>query len=226
MIKFKKYFALAFVLTTATTASYAEPETPQAACERLRLQCQKDWAETNSNGVPVTSPEKTKLCWDIYNRCMGAANANQSTTPSAKPDAETKTTTISAMRHFELRGTNESPFIDDCYVNGTEVNCKGHYEKLPAGFISLESTTTGQISNSVIKGNASSRSEVDLGAGCHEHMEDSWDVTITLGPNNAATYQTGPVHFSYINSGGAGCSRSDSGTNAGRSTTMKWRVIE
>jgi hypothetical protein len=61
--------AFALVLTVVATVAYAQQ---QASCEQNRLQCQKDWAQTNSFGVPVTPPDKTKLCWDGFYACTSA----------------------------------------------------------------------------------------------------------------------------------------------------------
>lgn len=230
MIKSKKYIeqhiALAIMLAAAATASYAQPETPQAACERLRLQCQKDWAETNSSGVPVTSPEKTKLCWDIYNRCMGAASANQSTTPAEKPDHKTKPTS-SAIKHFEVRSGNEYPVIDDCVVNGTDVKCTGRYEHLPSGYGSYVSTTIGKISGSVITGTTTAITEMPaVGNGCSSHVENSWPVTMTLSANNEATLEVGTVKFRQDVRGTGACPRVDTGTSPGSTQKATWKNIE
>jgi hypothetical protein len=45
----------------------------KAACEQKRQTCMKDWAQRNAQGVPVTPPDKTKLCWDNYYACEKGA---------------------------------------------------------------------------------------------------------------------------------------------------------
>ena len=63
-----KCFMIALALTALGTAAHAQQQTDkakqerQAACEQQRLACQASWAQTNSAGVPVTPPDKTKLC--------------------------------------------------------------------------------------------------------------------------------------------------------------------
>ena len=224
----KKYFVIMAALAAASTASYAETETLQASCEKQRLQCQKDWAETNSNGVPVTSPEKTKLCWDIYKRCMGASDANQSITPAEKPDDKTKTTSISAIKHFEVRsGNNEYHVIDDCVVNGTDVKCRGRFEHPPSGYGSYVSTTTGKISGSVITGTTTSISEIPSdGNSCSSHVENSWPVTMTLSANNEATLEIGTVKFRQDVGGRGDYPRVNTGTSPGSTQKATWKKIE
>ena len=39
------------------------------SCEANRLACMKASAQTNAQGVPVTSPDDTKKCWDGFNAC-------------------------------------------------------------------------------------------------------------------------------------------------------------
>lgn len=78
--------AFSFVLSSLTTPVHAQqsgnpPQGGQdaarkATCEQQRLACQKEGAQINSFGVPVTSPEKTKLCWDGYYACLKAGPAN------------------------------------------------------------------------------------------------------------------------------------------------------
>ncbi len=65
--------AFALVLAAAATAAHAQQQDAvrKASCEQQRLTCQKSWAQTNSSGVPVTPPDKTKLCWDGFYACTG-----------------------------------------------------------------------------------------------------------------------------------------------------------
>lgn len=48
----------------------AQTAARKASCEQQRLTCQKGWAQINSFGVPVTPPDKTKLCWDGFYACV------------------------------------------------------------------------------------------------------------------------------------------------------------
>lgn len=77
--------AFAFVLTAPATVAHAQEANTdkakqadkvkqtaarKASCEQQRLTCQKDWAQINSVGVPVTPPDKTKLCWNGFYACV------------------------------------------------------------------------------------------------------------------------------------------------------------
>ncbi len=71
--------AFAFVLTAPATVAHAQEANTakakqtaarKASCEQQRLTCQKDWAQINSFGMPVTPPDKTKLCWDGFYACV------------------------------------------------------------------------------------------------------------------------------------------------------------
>src|SRR5450830_1789388 len=95
--------AFALVLTVVATVAYAQQ---QASCEQNRLKCQKDWAQSNSFGVPVTPPDKTKMCWDGFYACTGAGSATQGPAPSAKPDAAPKAVSLPPMKRFEMRSDN------------------------------------------------------------------------------------------------------------------------
>ena len=39
------------------------------SCEANRLACMKAGARANAQGIPVTSPDYTKKCWDGFNAC-------------------------------------------------------------------------------------------------------------------------------------------------------------
>lgn len=209
---------------TATTVSYAEDTAAalQASCEKQRLQCQKDWAVPNSSGVPVTSPEKTKMCWDMFYRCANAGSANQ-ITPESKPDTEAKSDALPQIKHFETRSLSNPVFIEDCLVTGADVKCTGRFETLPAGIIRFETTTTGKLSGRVMTGHETSRSDLSSdAAGCSFHQEDNWPVTVTLGPNNEATIQVGSVQSRITSS----CAGTQSNTYPGSTTKATWKIIK
>lgn len=71
--------ALTAMLVFSPAAVYAEQQVTasEASCEQQRLTCQKDGAQNNSFGVPVTPPDTTKQCWNNYYTCTGAGSASQ-----------------------------------------------------------------------------------------------------------------------------------------------------
>jgi hypothetical protein len=213
-----------FYACTGAGPPTAQPPAPPpaAACEQQRLTCQKTWAQNNSSGVPVTPPDKTKLCWDGYNACVAAGNA--------KPDAVPKTAALPAMKRFEMRSSGEFVYVDDCRVDGTEVRCTGRLEKNPPPQTFFEGTMTGRISGSVITGVLSSRGDgAVIGPGpttCRDLMEARVSVIVTLRPNNEATIQYGSGQSRNTSSGPASCARITTSTYPGSQQTVRWRLIE
>ena len=193
---------------------------PTAACEQQRLTCQKTWAQTNSSGVPVTPPDKTKLCWDGYNACVVAGNAKQ--------DAAPKAASLPPMKRFEMRSSGDVSLTYECRIDGTDVRCSGRREKLPPT-VTVEMTTTGRISDSVIMGAISWRTHTRADAStsaCDIQGESSGPVTVTLRPNGEATIKYGSAQHRSTISGPPGCPRSETQTSPASQSTMSWRVIE
>jgi hypothetical protein len=217
--------ACALVLSAATVA-YAQQQDAarNAVCEQNRLKCQKDWAQSNSFGVPVTPPDKTKMCWDGFYACTGAGSATQGPAPSAKPDAAPKAVSLPPMKRFEMRSDN---YIEECRIDGTEVRCTSRMEGLSPPLTHYESTMTGRISGSVITGVTSGHSTSKILGPCSlQQAEWSLSLTVTLRANGEATVQSGPGQTRNTISGSGGCAQTNTGTFPGTQGTISWRVIE
>ena len=206
------------VVLAAATGAYAQQQDAarKASCEQQRLTCQKDWAQTNSFGVPVTPPDKTKLCWDGYNACVA--------TGSAKQDAVPKTAALPPMKRFAMRNSGDATIIWECRIDGNEVRCSGRYEKPFPGQTS-EFAITGQISVSNITGILSGRTEATASSPCRALLEDSASISVTLRPNGEGTIQNGAWQ-QRIGSIGAKCGGSRTITVPPSQATVSWRVLE
>jgi hypothetical protein len=206
-----------FYACTGAGPPTAQPPAPPptAACEQQRLTCQKTWAQNNSSGVPVTPPDKTKLCWDGYNACVAAGNA--------KPDEGRTTASLPAMKRFEMRSDN---YVEECRVDGTEVSCKVRMERLSPPLTHFERTMTGQLSGAVIVGALSWRVDYRYPSGCSSHEDVGGPVTLTLRPNGEASAQPGLLQMRTTIGGPAACGQSTTQTLPGTQATMSWRAIE
>jgi hypothetical protein len=229
-----------FYACTSAEPPAAQPPAPAppptAACEQQRLTCQKTWAQNNSLGVPVTPPDKTKLCWDGFYACTSAGGAKQETAPTAKPDAAPKTAALPPMKRFAMQtrsGGIWTMIIEECRINENEVRCMGRRQQTfgqppyhqPS---SDEYTLTGQISGAVITGVLSWRHVSRyVWNGCGQTGEFSAPATVTLRPNGEAILHHGsrPVHWT--RTGPAICAEVEPTTIVPESQqAMSWRVLE
>jgi hypothetical protein len=233
VILLMKRIAIACALVLAATAAQAQQ---QASCEQNRLKCQTDWAQKNIDGVPVTPPDKTKLCWDGFYACTGAARASQGPAPTAKPDAARTTAALPPMKRIAMQtrsGGDYSMIIDECRINENEVRCMGRRQQTigqppyhqPT---SDEYTLTGQISGAVITGVLSWRHvRRYVWNGCGATGEFSAPATVTLRPNGEATLQHGSRPAHWTRTGPAICAEVVPTTVIPESQQeMSWRAID
>jgi len=140
---------------------------------------------------------------------------------------DAKGPSLKGMKHFVLHTGGAAGYIEDCYIDGSDVTCKGNFVKQPLALKSYDSTFIGKISGSVIKGKAISI-KIAAGTGSDSHCEsteeNNWPMIIKLGANNEAEIETGTAKAITTITGSRGCSGTAENSFPANKMTMKWRA--
>jgi hypothetical protein len=135
-------------------------------------------------------------------------------------------TSLPPMTRFEIRISSGSGggTVDDCRIDGEQVNCVSRWENPPSWLVSYTGTFTGRLSGATLTGTTTSHITNRDVSGCIANEDYKGPVVSVLNAGGVVKLRAGPIQRRSTFSGT--CSGASSGSNGPNDATAQWRVLE